>query len=39
MLKYKAWRYSLLCAENVVLHPPEAPTITPKKDSPQKVSR
>lgn len=38
MLKYKAWKYSLLCAKNVVQIPFEK-IESPTKDSPVKVSR
>lgn len=38
LIKYKAWRYSLLCANNVVQHPVEV-SESPRKESPSKLSR
>ena len=39
VLKYSAWRYSLVCPQNVVQVPVEHLDPTPKKESPTKASR
>ena len=41
MLKYKAWRYSLFCAKNIVQHelPPVEQPDSARKESPGEMSR
>ena len=38
VIKYKHWRYGLLCEKNVVQNSPD-PNESPRKESPTKISR